>query len=55
MSEAEAALAAYLLSPEYRRLLWRAITARYATTSAHAAEHGKAMDLFSAAFPEAVH
>ena len=45
-------LAAYLLGPEYRRLLLRAILARYATSSAHKAEHEKAIDLFEKAFPD---
>ena len=45
-------LAAYLLGPEYRRLLLRALLARYATSSGHKAEHEKAIDLFEKAFPD---
>jgi hypothetical protein len=45
-------LAEYLVSDEYRRLLFRAILARFATTSEHTVEHQKAIDLFEAAFPD---
>lgn len=54
MTKAESDLAAYLLSAEYRRLLLRAIAARFSTTQAHTAEHAKALDLFAAAFPAEV-
>ena len=45
-------LADYLLSEEYRRLLYRAVAARLGTTSAHGPEHRKALKLIEVAFPE---
>jgi hypothetical protein len=51
-AEARAAFCDYIVSDGYRRLLHRAIASRLGTTSAHEAEHMKAIALFDAAFPE---
>jgi hypothetical protein len=51
MTEAKQRLAEYLLSEEYRPLLYAAVLARYGTTSRHHEQHLKAIDLIEAAFP----
>lgn len=50
--DARSELANYLLSTDYRRLLYRAVLSRYGTSQSHKTEHEKALRLFEAAFPE---
>lgn len=49
---AREAFVEYILSNQYRRLLYRALLSRLGTTSANHAAHEKAIDLMEAAFPD---